>query len=270
MKKAVLSIDVEDWYHLEYFDRRQCDTSVSMMDGLEQYLKILTDYSITSSFFVLNEIAKKQLSFFQDLSRQGFDITMSAEAFRDDVSSCFETMMRINGKAGFGYRAPCFSLDRERLDILQQQGFAFDASRMDFSNHPLYGSIDMDGFSQRAPSIFQKQNFFEFEATTTTLLGRRIPISGGAYLRIIPWQVKRYLISRYLSSGNLYVLYIHPFELSKRDLPAYPPKTRPSVKFRFSAGRRSCGDRLRKVIELLMSCGYEFSSMADLRAGLLK
>ena len=68
MKKAVLSIDVEDWYHLEYFDRRQCDTSVSMMDGLEQYLKILTDYSITSSFFVLNEIAQNQLSFFQDLS----------------------------------------------------------------------------------------------------------------------------------------------------------------------------------------------------------
>ena len=263
MKRAVLSIDVEDWYHLEYFDRRQCDTSVSMMDDLEQYLKILTDYSITSSFFVLNEIAQNQLSFFQDLSRQGFDIgshgtdhtrplAMSTEAFRDDVSACFETMMRINGKAGFGYRAPCFSIGKgwtlfnsKVLPLMQVAWISLTILYM----APLIWMVFRSAllrYSRGKISLSSKQQQQHY-------WGGEFLFLAGAYLRIIPWQVKRYLISRYLSSENLYVLYIHPFELSKQDLPAYPPNTPPSVKFRFSAGRRSCADRLRKVIELLMS-----------------
>ena len=40
MKKAILSIDVEDWYHLDYFNREECDTSYSMLVGLDVYIDI--------------------------------------------------------------------------------------------------------------------------------------------------------------------------------------------------------------------------------------
>ena len=41
MKKAVLTLDVEDWYHLDYFDRFECNTNNSLLDGLDEYVELL-------------------------------------------------------------------------------------------------------------------------------------------------------------------------------------------------------------------------------------
>ena len=41
-------MDVEDWYHLDYFQNLKCDRLYSMLDGLENYAQILE----------LNEIKK--------------------------------------------------------------------------------------------------------------------------------------------------------------------------------------------------------------------
>ena len=38
---AVLSMDVEDWYHLDYFQGAAPDRSVSMLAGLDVYLDLL-------------------------------------------------------------------------------------------------------------------------------------------------------------------------------------------------------------------------------------
>ena len=51
-KIAVLSMDIEDWYHLDYFNKDNCDRSFSYLDGVERYCDILTRHQVTSSFFV--------------------------------------------------------------------------------------------------------------------------------------------------------------------------------------------------------------------------
>ena len=50
MKKAVLSLDVEDWYHLDYFDRYECDANNSLLDGLDVYVELLESLSLPSIF----------------------------------------------------------------------------------------------------------------------------------------------------------------------------------------------------------------------------
>ena len=35
MKNVVLSMDIEDWYHLDYFDNNLDSKNFSMLDGLE-------------------------------------------------------------------------------------------------------------------------------------------------------------------------------------------------------------------------------------------
>ena len=67
MKRAVLSLDVEDWYHLDYFDRAECDTTSSLLDGLDAYIELIESLSIPSSFFVLGEIAEQRVEFFKNL-----------------------------------------------------------------------------------------------------------------------------------------------------------------------------------------------------------
>ena len=198
MKKAVLTLDVEDWYHLDYFDRHECDTNNSLLDGLDVYVDLLESLSLPSSFFVLGEIAESKIDFFKGLVKSGHDVgshgwnhirpmTLGIDEFRADLHRSRDVMKEINGERGFGYRAPCFSLDRERLDIVRDSGFAYDSSRIDFGSHPLYGSIDMHGYDNLSEAVYRSGEFMEFEATTLSVLGKNIPISGGGYLRLFPW-----------------------------------------------------------------------------------
>ena len=276
MKKAVLSIDVEDWYHLDYFNKNNCDTSYSMLDGLNQYIDLIDELSLPSSFFVLGEIAEKRIDFFKDLALRGHDIsshgwdhqrpmTMNEDTFKKDIQRCYEVMAEINDGGNFGYRAPCFSLDRKRLEIIKELGFSYDSSRIEFDDHPLYGSLDMSGFNLHEERIFRHDNFFEFEVSTVSILGKNIPISGGGYLRIFPWIVMKQLIKKYLNQNELYVLYIHPFELSQLAAPNLPSSTSNLTKFRFDYGRSKVIYKIKKLIDLLDKNGYEFSTFSKIR-----
>ena len=128
MKYAVLSLDIEDWYHLDYFPKNRSDLEYSMLDGLDVYREILASHNILSSYFVLGEIAQPLKTTLRQLSQQGNDIashglghdrplTMDTGAFKFEVRSCKENLEDILGKPVMGYRAHWFSLDRKRLDI---------------------------------------------------------------------------------------------------------------------------------------------------------
>ena len=276
MKKAVLTLDVEDWYHLDYFDRNECDTNNSLLEGLDVYVDLLKSLSLQSSFFVLGEIAESKIDFFKGLVKAGHDVgshgwdhirpmTLGIDEFRADLHRSRDVMKEINGERGFGYRAPCFSLDRERLDIVRDSGFAYDSSRIDFGNHPLYGSIDMYGYDKLSEAVYRSGEFMEFEATTLSVLGKNIPISGGGYLRLFPWLLMKTLISQYLKKNDVYVLYIHPFELSQLPVPAVPDSTTTLTKFRYSHGRNRVVDKITRLVELLRSNGYSFTTFSEIQ-----
>lgn len=277
MKKAILSIDVEDWYHLDYFNRAECDTKYTMLDGLDIYINFLQSLSLPSSFFVLGEIAEKNIDFYKNLVKDGHDVsshgwdhqrpmTMRMDDFKNDLHKNFKIMKKINGNQEFGYRAPCFSIDRDRLDLVKNSGFSYDSSRIDFSNHPLYGSIDMNGYKNFDKNIYINGKFVEFETTTTSFMGRNIPISGGGYLRIFPWFFMKNLISNYLSSQDLFVFYIHPFELSQLASPEIPKSSSIPTKIRFNFGRNKVLERLNRLIDLLDSKDYSFTTFSKMRS----
>ncbi|MDA9983862.1 polysaccharide deacetylase family protein [Porticoccaceae bacterium] len=281
MKKAVLTLDVEDWYHLDYFDRHECDTNNSLLDGLDVYVELLESLSLPSSFFVLGEIAETKIGFFKDLVKSGHDVgshgwnhirpmTLGIDEFRADLQRSRDVMKEINGERGFGYRAPCFSLDRERLDIVRDSGFVYDSSRIDFGNHPLYGSIDMHGYDKLSEAVYRSGDFMEFEATTLSVLGKNIPISGGGYLRLFPWLLMKTLVSQYLKKNDLYVLYIHPFELSQLQVPAVPKSTSTLTKFRYSHGRNRVVDKITRLVYLLRSNGYSFTTFSEIQKELAR
>ena len=281
MKYAILSLDIEDWYHVDYFARKKCDRTYSMLDGLDGYLKIIESHQIPSSFFVLGEIIPKIKTKLQEISQLGHDIgshgqshirplTISTEEFESEVSSCKKELENVLGKEVSGYRAPCFSLDRARLDILKQVGYLYDSSRILFGDHPLYGEIDMSGFTKCSSEVYRHEDFFEFQLSTLALGGKQIPVSGGGYLRIFPWLLMKNLLSKYLKQEELYVMYIHPFETSSLPNPVYPEGVSLANKVRFSLGRPSVSDKLSKVIKLLRGNGYQFTTFANLREKLMK
>jgi polysaccharide deacetylase family protein (PEP-CTERM system associated) len=281
MTVAVLSMDVEDWYHLDYFRQRDCERETSLLDGLDVYRSLLAGEGLRSSFFVVGELVGALRDGLRQLHAEGHELgvhgwnharplTMSPEGFAADLRRSKDALEGALGARVAGYRAPCFSLDRKRLDLVREAGFTYDSSRILFSGHPLYGTLDLGGFEPLSANIFRKGPFFEFQVSTLARFGRNIPVSGGGYLRLLPWPLMRCLVTSYLRRNELYVLYIHPFELSPRPSPPMPNDAPWAARARFRHGRRSTPGKLRRLLALLKKKGVRFTTFADLRNELLQ
>ena len=82
-----------------------------------------------------------------------------------------------------GYRAPCFGLDEEKLDIVRQLGFPlrFEPDGLPAARHVKH--LDMTSYLLR-PGIYRKGEFYEFSLSCQRLFGQNYPISGGGYVRL--------------------------------------------------------------------------------------
>ena len=268
MKKiALLSMDVEEWYHLDYITQRESD--LSMMDGLDCFLELAGKHEVPTTLFTLTELLKQVKDKLVLAAQSGHEISlhgtehkrplqMSLDEFEND---CLEGVKAIKEELDIvpaGYRASCFSLDRDRLNILKDKiGMQYDSSRINFDSHPLYGSIDMSGFEKKSECLYANAKFSEFEMPTVDILGKKLPISGGGYLRIFPWWFLSFLIRRYVRKHDFFSIYIHPFEMSSET----PPKLAEldnKTNFRFKYNIKSVPSKMEKLIELLKSEGYEF------------
>lgn len=280
MKYAIFSMDIEDWYHLDYFRGKGCDLSYSMLDGLLRYQEIINQHRILSTFFVLGELVAPLAGILKGLDAQGHEIvshgwghvrpiTIDIREFETEVTRCKKELEQVLGKQILGYRAPCFSMDRARLDVLQKTGFKYDSSRIMFSQHPLYRDLNVDGYQQLSSNIFRFEDFIEFQVSTLKCGQKHIPVSGGGYLRIFPWIIMKKMLKNYLSNQELYVLYIHPFELSSKSNPIFPSDTKLSTRTRFSLGRSSVTDKLNSLINMLKKESFQFTTFSLLREKLI-
>ena len=272
---AVLSMDVEDWFHLDYFSGLSPDRSSSMLDGLDVYLSLLERHSIRTTFFVLSELAEHLDGTLRAMAAAGHEIAshgvahkrplkMTVDEFADDLRQSKATLENVVQRPVEGFRAPCFSMDRTRLQEVRKAGYTYDSSRIDFTAHPLYGSLDVSDFETVSSGHSAQLGFHEFEVSTLPVLGKRLPVSGGGYLRIAPWAFMRPLIQSYVNRSPLYVLYIHPFELSQCPLPAAAAKLSYPQRLRFGLGRAGVARKLEKLVRLLKHDGFSFVTFRDL------
>lgn len=276
MKKyAVLGMDVEDWFHLDYFLDEKCDTTQNTLDGVEIYLDLLKGYNIKTTFFVVGEIVEKLQDILKRIISEGHEIALHSYHHRRPLSMSREEFIEDSRKSVYiikktldydvkGFRAPCFSLDRERLDILRTIGLRYDASKINFGDHKLYGNLDVKDYQKITEDIFKKDDFYEFETSTVEILGKNIPVSGGGYLRILPWKLTQCLMSVFLKSNKNYFFYIHPFEFSRNYNIIIPQNTNAITKFRFNHGRKSVEKKMNKLIKILQKNNYEFVKFEDL------
>jgi polysaccharide deacetylase family protein (PEP-CTERM system associated) len=269
MKKyAVLSLDVEDWYHLDYFSTSQVNKAYSMLDGVNNFLEIVENHGISSTLFTLSDVAplvKNELiqavKNNHEVSSHGLShkrpLTLKIDDFIDDISLSKSKLEEIIGTKVLGYRAPCFSMSNRLTEELVKAGYQYDSSAINFSSHPLYGGIDLSNFEKKLDNVYQNGLLTEFELPTANILNRHIPISGGGYLRIFPWIMMKNLIDNFLKKHQTYFLYIHPFELSKKAMPKVDNISL-LKNFRFQYGQSKTPEKLNKLIELLKSNDFEF------------
>jgi polysaccharide deacetylase family protein (PEP-CTERM system associated) len=147
-----------------------------------------------------------------------------------------------------GYRAASYSITARSLwaiDILCELGFRYDSSIFPIA-HDRYG---IPGASTR-PGLMHAKNgasIVEFPLSTAELFGRRVPVAGGGYFRLLPFWFTRWgLRSINERQQQPFIFYLHPWEID-----AEQPRFNASwlSKFRHYTNLDVCEARLTRLID---------------------
>jgi polysaccharide deacetylase family protein (PEP-CTERM system associated) len=229
------SVDVEDWFQVSDFEAQ---VSFSDWDRYEsrverntrRVLSLLAEFKVKATFFILTWNAERFPGLVEEIAADGHEVAthgyshrlvyeQGKDLYRRDLEKSQEILRRILGHPVRGYRAPSFSVTAQSmwaLDVMLETGIEYDSSIFPVRDL-LYG---MPG-ALRFPFVIHSagsRKLVEFPMTTTRLGNRNLPLGGGAYLRLLPYQYMRWGMRRVNREGEVAVVYLHPWEID----PAQP------------------------------------------------
>ena len=237
LSRCILSFDVEDWFHagnLRVPPGHWAEMPSRIERSMDTVLSLLQEYDTKATFFVLGWIAHRHTSLVRRIRRAGHEIAshgfwhqplhhMTPRTFVEDVQRAQMAIESAADTTPIGFRAPSYSIDERTswaFDVLQDLGFRYDSSVYPArSPHKRYGWQNSPLRPHRVRS-----DLWEFPLPTLSLLGRRVPVATGAYLRIAPRTITTWAIDRNLKRGIPVVVNIHPWELDPDQ-----PRTRTSL-----------------------------------------
>lgn len=225
-----LTIDVEDWFQVTAFDRsirldewERCEVRVG--DNVRRILDILSEERIDATFFVLGWIAERFPEIVRsiydaghEVATHGYDHRMVSQLapreFESDVTKSIRAIEQITNTPVLGYRAPSYSIVEETSwawEVLIELGLRYSSSVFPI-NHDRYGIP----WAPRHPFVLRTNGtgrLVEFPLSTISVMGRNLPVAGGAYLRLYPYWFIRWGLSRINGEGMPAVVYFHPWEI---------------------------------------------------------
>ena len=226
-----LSVDVEDYYHVEAFADHIRPEMWSqyprrVADNTHRVLELFQEFGARATFFVLGCVAEQEPTLVREILSAGNEVgchshmhrrvsTMTPKEFREDIRRARGAIEDAGGEKVLGYRAPTFSIAGKSLwavEILAQEGFMYDSSVFPI-RHDLYGMPGAPRFPFRW-LCRDGGSLFEIPPLTVRVLGRNLPVAGGGSLRILPMWYTRWALRRIRQrEGRPAVVYLHPWEL---------------------------------------------------------
>ncbi len=273
-KYAIFTMDVEAFTDTECVSGSSENTDYDMFDGFDEYIRILDKYSIKSTLFTVGEVAPKIADRLKSAIANGHRLALHGlehiapmdiplKNFKQDMINAKAKLSRMFNTEIFGFRAPFFSLDNDRLKILKEIGFKYDSSNLDFVRARHTVKLDLSDFKEQIKGVFNNEDFFEFSISKQKVFGIPFPISGGGYVRLSNWNFIKGLIKQYLRHNDFYVFYLHPFELTGKKIP-YLKDLKLYDKYYLQAGIRSYGKHIEQLIIMLKNLGFTFLTFEDL------
>jgi polysaccharide deacetylase family protein (PEP-CTERM system associated) len=226
-----LTIDVEDYFQVSNFSsiipyKKWKDYDLRVVENTKKILAILDEYKTKATFFVLGWLAERIPEVVREIYEKGHEIASHGYThqvlydvgpywFRIDVARSKQILEQITGAKVDGYRAPSFSITNKTLwalKILSEEGHKYDSSMFPIQNHDRYGMPEANPFLHQI-ELGENDRLVEFPLSTTKFLGKRVPIAGGGYLRLLPYAFMKWGIRRINGQGFPAMVYLHPWEL---------------------------------------------------------
>jgi polysaccharide deacetylase family protein (PEP-CTERM system associated) len=228
MIRNYFTVDVEDYFHVSAFENvigtdKWQNFPLRVEKNTRIILDLLDRHNITATFFVLGWVAQQVPQLVKDIADKGHELgchsffhrlvyNLSPAEFRDDTRRSKDLLEQISGKKVHGYRAPSYSItnsSRWALDILDELDFKYDSSIFPIF-HDRYGIPNAPRFQHPIKGT----KLYEFPISTSLILGKNIPVSGGGYFRLLPYPLTRMVLRRInMTENKPFIFYIHPWEI---------------------------------------------------------
>ena len=236
----------ENWQRHESRIERNTHRVLDILDAANG------NHGVKATFFCLGWVGERYPYLIREIDCRGHEIAchsydhqlvyrMTPEQFREDVLISKRILEDAAGKKVIGYRAPSYSITQQSLwalDILGEEGYRYDSSIFPI-HHDRYGIptaprfpflVKLDGNGgdgTRAPADFERMPLWEpepgepcddciveYPISTVKMMGLNIPISGGGYMRLLPYGVIRQgLVKINKDENKPFVFYFHPWEV---------------------------------------------------------
>lgn len=227
--KHALSIDVEDWFQVlnmaDEIDRGSWDgRELRCGASTRRLLDLLDRRGARATFFFLGWIAERLPDLVREVRDAGHEIgshgydhrlldDLGADGFRDDLAKTSAILEEVCGVRPAAFRASTWSITERTpwaFDTLVDHGFTIDSSIYPV-RHPDYG---VPGAPTSPYRVETKGGWLtEFPPLTLSILGRRLPVGGGGYLRLFPLRLVRAGLAQQARRGHPGCIYLHPWEV---------------------------------------------------------
>jgi polysaccharide deacetylase family protein (PEP-CTERM system associated) len=223
--KNILTVDVEDWFHIcgidsigDYRSWERYEPRIK--NNLSYLLNIFAEYNAKGTFFVLGWIAERFPELVEEIEKGGHEIATHGYAhqlvyaqtqkeFADDLKKSLLALSGITKQKILGYRAPSFSITRDSmwaLDIIAEQGLQYDSS--------IFPAARGNGGLLGAASEIHKLNgLWEFPISVMNISFFKVAFAGGGYFRLLPYWLIQRQIKKMNEQGKPIMVYIHPREI---------------------------------------------------------
>jgi polysaccharide deacetylase family protein (PEP-CTERM system associated) len=274
-----MTVDVEDYFHVTAFSQAISRDDWGSLESrvernTQRLLELFGRRNVRATFFVLGWVAERFPALVREIASQGHEVAchgyshrlvnqQSPEDFREETLRAKNLLEGAIGSRVRGYRAASFSIRRDNrwaLDILVEAGFEYDSSIAPM-RHDIYGWPD----GPQVPGRIKTPGgatLVEFPVMLARWGGPRVPVAGGGYFRILPYQLVRAGL-RQINSGQRqpFFFYMHPWEIDPGQ-----PRVGASLKSRLRhyTGLERCEEKLDRLIG-----EFRFGAMEDVLAGLL-
>jgi polysaccharide deacetylase family protein (PEP-CTERM system associated) len=271
-----MSVDVEDYFQVSAFensvDRRKWDRLESRVcQNTDRLLALFERVDLRATFFVLGWVADRHPGLVRRIAGAGHEIAshgyghrlvyeQTRDEFRDDIRRARTAIEAAAGVHVQGYRAPSYSItsrSRWALDVLVEEGYLYDASIFPV-RHDRYGIPDAPRHLHRITC--SAGSIWEVPGSTVRIGGVNLPVGGGGYFRILPYEWTAWGIRRLnVVERRPATFYLHPWEIDP-DQPRLPGSA--LSRFRHYRNLAATEGRLQRLCRQ-----FQFAPIRDVLAG---
>ena len=273
--RHALTVDVEDWYHVENLrgvvpPDRWSTMEARLENNVDRMLELFAGCDAKATFFVLGAAAERHPDVVRRIAAAGHEVAshgwshdlvyrQDPTTFREETRRSKALLEDLAGARVDGYRASTFSITERSLwalDVIAAEGFRYDSSIAPL-RHDRYGIPDASEHPHER-RLRDGGVLLEFPGSYFRFLGRRLPLGGG-FFRLFPLRFLLGGFERYAAQGVSGGIYLHPWEID----PEQPRVAGLGVlpRFRHYVGLARAHGKLQRLLDRV-----SFTSMSEILA----